>query len=313
MAVLVSPSGTFRGRDPWVFHKDGYYYHVFSQLESVAIAKSETMEGLRHAEAVTVYVPEEGKVWSKNLWAPELHILDGKCYIYLGCDDGKNVNHRIYCLGNDSSDPMAPYKLLGQVTDPTDKWAIDGTILELDGKRYMIWSGWEGDENVAQHLYIAEMADPHTFVTPRHRISTPDQDWEKRGSEMRSKRTGEPLPTINEGPVVLKKDRKVYVVYSASGSWCDDYCLGMLTYLGGDPLEASSWQKTGPVFRRNEKVSGPGHCSFTFDGEDHWIVYHAFDEVGHTKWTDAHAVAQKYTWNGDVPEFGTPEWVDPEK
>ena len=38
--------------------------------------------------------------YSKELWAPELHIIDGKCYIYVACDNGNNYNHRMYVLEN---------------------------------------------------------------------------------------------------------------------------------------------------------------------------------------------------------------------
>ena len=98
MAILLSPSGTFRGRDPWVFAHNGAFYHVFSLLDGVAIAKADTLEGLKDAEAVRVYTAEPGKPWSLQLWAPEMHRVDGNCYIYLACDDGDNYNHRIYVL-----------------------------------------------------------------------------------------------------------------------------------------------------------------------------------------------------------------------
>ena len=75
-------------------------------------------------------------------------------------------------------------------------------------------------------------------------ISRPEFDWEKRGSTPENG-----LPTINEGPEALYGEDATYIVYSASGSWCDDYCLGMLKYKGGDPLRADSWLKYDrPVF-----------------------------------------------------------------
>ena len=301
MAILLSPSGTFRGRDPWVFAHEGNFYHLFALTDGLAMVKSPTLEGLQKQEPRRIYTPEENTAWSRQLWAPEAHFLDGKWYIYHAADDGDNYNHRIYVLESRSADPLGPYTFRGQLTDATNKWAIDGTVLHLGGKTYLIWSGWEGDENVAQNLYIAELADPTRFATERRLISAPEEPWEQLGADATH-------PFINEGPVVLQKGDATHVVYSASGSWCNDYCLGMLTYVGGDPLEKSSWKKSdGPVFARSEEVNGPGHCSFVKDGDTDYLCYHAFDGDCSGKWQSAHALAQAFTWDGDVPVFGKPE------
>lgn len=48
---------------------------------------ADSIDGLA-AEAKCVYVASPDKEYSKELWAPELHILDGKCCIYIACDGG---------------------------------------------------------------------------------------------------------------------------------------------------------------------------------------------------------------------------------
>jgi GH43 family beta-xylosidase len=45
----------------------------------------------------------------------------------------------------------------GKLADATDKWAIDGSVFEHKGQLYLIWSGWEGDTNGTQSIYIARM------------------------------------------------------------------------------------------------------------------------------------------------------------
>ena len=137
------------------------------------------------------------------------------------------------------SDPQGAFSRVGKLELTPDHWAIDGTLLVHEGKLYFIWSGWEGTENVAQHLYICPMRDPVTPSGPRVRISSPTYAWEKRGSGGSGK-----LPTINEGPQVLQKGKTTHVIYSAAGSWCDDYCLGRLTLQsGGSPLNPAHWHK----------------------------------------------------------------------
>jgi len=239
-------------------------------------------------------------MYSTEYWAPELHKINGKWYIYVAADDGDNNNHRMYVLECTGDDPTDPFEMKGQITDPTDKWAIDGTVLQLNGECYFIWSGWEHDNNVAQNIYIAHMSNPWTIDSERVMLSTPDHTWEQQGGR----------PRVNEGPTTLIKDGTVHIIYSASGSWSDYYCLGKLTYRGGDILDASNWTKSEePVFERTNKVVGPGHCSFTkaIDGSD-WIVYHG-NLVSGTGWDGRSVWIQPFSWDGDEPVFGSP--IDP--
>ena len=290
-------------RDPWIFYKDGYFYHCYSRAGGIAVGKAEKIEQLSSAPPVTVYTPESGKPYSKELWAPELHVIDGKCYIYVACDDGDNHNHRMYVLYNDSDDPQAPYKMGGKISDKTDKWAIDGTVLQYDGRLYFAWSGWEGDINTMQNIYIAGMSDPFTINTERVLISTPKLDWELHGA---NGTIGSPY--INEGPVFLSGQGKLYLIYSASGSWCNDYCLGRLNFLGGDILCAANWQKEPCCqFSRTPEIKGPGHCSFFEKDGVTYMAYHAFREDEKYGWGSADTFVQPIKWENGVPVLGTPE------
>lgn len=289
------------GADPWVIKQGGKYYYCYSRDRGVAVSCADNIHLLDPREGRVVYsVPAEGP-YSREYWAPELHFLRGKWYIYVAADDGDNFNHRMYCLRAVTDDPQGEYEMVGKLTDPTDKWAIDGTVLEYDDKMYFIWSGWEGDENVEQDLYIAEMSDPTAICGERVRLSRPDHEWEKRGCV-------NGLPTINEGPVALKKNGNVYLFYSASGSWGDDYCLGLLVFKGGDPLDPGCWSKSDkPVFSKADGSFGPGHCSFTVSpsGNEDWIVYHA-NVVSGSSWGGRSVRAQKISWDGDLPVLGAP-------
>lgn len=296
---IVPVAGGAGSADPSIVFKDGYYYYVKSEKDSsLQVAKSKRLQDIGTAPRVTVYTPPSGTMYSKELWAPELQYLNGKWYIYFAADDGNNNNHRMYVLEGMSQDPQGEYAFKGKIADATDKWAIDGSVLVKDDQTmYFVWSGWEGDVNVRQNLYIAPMSNPWTISGPRVLISTPDQAWELNGS-----------PFINEGPEVLKKNGKIFIVYSASGSWTDDYTLGMLTNTDGDVLNASSWTKSGPVFSKVQKAYGPGHNTFTTspDGTEDWIVYHATLNSGGS-WANRSVRAQKFTWNPDgTPNFGTP-------
>jgi GH43 family beta-xylosidase len=48
-------------------------------------------------------------------------------------------------------------------------------VFEDQGKLYLIWSGWEGDTNGTQNIYIARMKNPWTVESARLRVSTPEK------------------------------------------------------------------------------------------------------------------------------------------
>ena len=290
-----------RAADPWVVKDGDDYLYCYSHGNGVAVTRSKSLTEIRRERGSTCYrAPEKGD-YSAEYWAPELHKINGRWYIYVAADDGINDHHRMYCLGAKTDDPTGEYEMLGKITDESDKWAIDATILPYNGNHYFIWSGWEGDENVAQNLYIAHMADATTIDSSRVMLSRPEYEWEQRSCT-------DGLPTINEGPAILTRDGKIFLVYSASGSWSDDYCLGMLEFSGDDPMNPDCWKKYDqPVFEKNEYCYGPGHCSFTTspDGSEDYMVFHGNPESG-TGWMGRRLFIQRVKWQDGLPVFGAP-------
>src|ERR1051325_11242177 len=179
------------GADPWVIFADTNYFYTQTTGGQVTIRKSPTLTGLGFASPVTVFTPSAPN--NKDVWAPELHFLRGKWYIYFAADNGNNANHRLYVAEANTSDPQGAYTSKGKIYDPAnDRWAIDGTVLEKDdGSLYLIWSGWPGTSNTRQNIYIAPMSDPWTISGPRVLLSTPALDWEVYPDSS--------LPLINEG------------------------------------------------------------------------------------------------------------------
>lgn len=286
------------GSDPWIVLHEGSYYYCYSRGRGISIAKMPSLHQLK-PKGTAVFDPPKWTEYSEELWAPELHFINGEWYIYVAASDGYSSNHRMYVLKSTSNNPRAPYEMVGQITDSTNKWAIDGTVMQLNGELYFLWSGWEGDKDGKQNLYIAHMSDPCTIDSERVMISTPEYDWE----------TVE-WPDVNEGPTVLQHGGRTFVVYSASGSWGDYYCLGMLTLVGEDPLDPASWKKEShPVFTRRSGVCyGPGHCSFStaVDGSV-WMIYHG-NQVSDTGWEGRSVWISPVIFEDDgTPYFGRPE------
>lgn len=259
-----------KSRDPYVLYFNNLYYYCFSRDDKIYLSVSEELESLEEKEEIVVYKNEERL---KNLWAPELHVINNQCYIYVACDDGNNENHRMYVLYNNSNDPLIEYKNKGVISDISNKWAIDGTILNYKNELYFIWSGCDKDIHYKQEIFIAKMANPFEICSEKVLLSTPEYYWEKQGGD------GVNLAFVNEGPAILEINEKLYLVYSASGCWCKDYCLGMLELVGDDLFSKKSWKKYDkPIFSSVENIIGPGHCSFvTNDDKETYMVFHSFN------------------------------------
>lgn len=300
------------GADPWSIHKDGYYYYTHTLGNRVDLWKTKSLADLKTAERKTIFTPPPGTSYSKELWAPEIHFLQGKWYVYVAADDGKNDNHRLYVLENTSADPMTgTWEFKGKISDASDKWAIDGSVFEHQQQLYMVWSGWEGNTNGRQDIYIARLKNPWTIEGQRVKISQPEHAWERHGDL--NDPNNPPHVDVNEGPQVLVHGDKLFLIYSASGCWTDYYTLGMLTASGkSNLLEAASWTKSKePVFKPipENKVYAPGHNSFfkSPDGKEDWILYHANPEAGQGCGGHRSPRAQKFTWKADgTPDFGAP-------
>src|SRR5438045_8267698 len=158
------------GPDPWVEYKDGVYYYMNTTATNLTLWKTRDMTELKSAEKKIVWTPPASGPYSHDVWAPEVHFLEGKWYIYFAADAENNRTHRIWVIENSSPDPFqGEWVLKGKVADPSDKWAIDASVFENQGNLYMIWSGWEGDENGTQSIYIARLKNPWTVEGVRAR------------------------------------------------------------------------------------------------------------------------------------------------
>lgn len=297
------------GPDPYSTYHDGQYYYTHTMSDSLVLWKTKSLADLQNAEYKTIWVPPAGTVYSKNLWAPEVQFLDGKWYFYFAADDGKNENHRMYILENPSADPFkGQWTFKGELETSSDKWAIDGNIFKYNGQLYMIWSGWEGDVNGRQDIFISKMENPYTLKGERSRISSPEFDWETHGDLGGGKRV-----LVNEGPQFLEHDGKLFIIYSASGCWTDNYALGFLELKeAADLMQKDSWIKSEePLFQKSveNEVFGPGHNSFfkSPDGTQDWILYHANPKQGQGCGQNRSPRMQRIYWREDgKPYLGLP-------
>jgi GH43 family beta-xylosidase len=309
VTTFVNPVAA-QGQDPWVVRWEGSYYLIESRDGGIWVSKSDRLTQPRKSSVRVWTPPITG--WNRaNIWAPELHYLDGKWYIYYaGGESGPPfLYQRSGVLESVGADPQGAYVDRGMLYTGDDvasradpKWAIDLTVARIGGQLYAVWSGWESNnvttDRTPQHLYIARMSDPVTISTNRVKLSSPVESWE-RGTEL----------ALQEGPTLLEHAGRVFIIYSAQESWLRNYQLGQLrlTSAGADPMSPASWVKSGPVFSGTAQVYGVGHASFTTspDGTEDWIVYHS--KISTAPGWDRDIRIQKFGWNADgSPNFGVP-------
>jgi GH43 family beta-xylosidase len=267
--------------DPFIYkHTDGYYYFTGSvpSYDCIEIRKSKTIKGLKNAETFKVWYKHETGPMSQHIWAPEIHYLDGKWYVYFAGSEVDDIwKLRPYVIECKGQDPLKDEWIeLGQMqaADGDNKtfidFSLDATIFENKGKSYFCWAEKTGGQFAASNLYLAEMESPIKLKTTQFMLTTPDYDWERVDF------------WVNEGPAVLKNNGKIYITFSASATGAC-YCMGMMEAdEESDLLDRNSWKKSRyPVLETDydKKIFGPGHNCFTIAEDDKTplCVYHARD------------------------------------
>ncbi|MFX4305687.1 family 43 glycosylhydrolase [Exiguobacterium sp. A1_3_1] len=298
--------------DPWVYlHSDGYYYFTASvpEYDRIELRRATSLHELKDVEAVTAWVKPDTGPMSDLIWAPELHHIRGKWYLYFAAAKSREIvnglfDHRMFVLENGSDNPLeGEWIERGQIETQWDSFALDATVFEHQDVHYLVWAQKDPSIEGNSNLYIASLKNPWTIQQPQVMLTKPELDWETKGF------------LVNEGPAVLKRNGQIFITYSASAT-DENYCMGMLSASeDADLLNPDVWEKSlRPVFATNEAAGqyGPGHNSFTVDeqGRD-IIVYHArtYTEIEGDPLYDPnrHTRAQIFTWSIDKkPYFDKP-------
>ncbi len=295
--------------DPFVLKNGKNYYFTASvpEYDRIVLRRSDTLEGLKDAAEKEIWHKHDFGPQSIHIWAPELHYLFGKWYIYYSGGDRDDIwAIRPYVLECTGDDPMQDAWIekgkMGCAEDDEFSFrafSLDATVFEVKGNWYYVWAEKVGVGKQISNLYIARMKNGYTLDTVQVMLTTPDYDWERYNF------------WVNEGPSVIKRNGKVFLTYSASDTGIH-YCMGMLEAdEESDLLDPRSWKKERyPVLSSSEehKVYGPGHNSFTTDEEGNDIlVYHARTETeisGDPLYNpNRHTMLMPVRWKGSRPVF----------
>jgi GH43 family beta-xylosidase len=61
----------------WVFRYNDFYYMTFTNNEDITLYRSEVLTDWNNAESKLLFKPPPGMNYSTDLWAPEVHQLNG--------------------------------------------------------------------------------------------------------------------------------------------------------------------------------------------------------------------------------------------
>jgi GH43 family beta-xylosidase len=307
--VLYTNSLVAQRADPHIVkHTDGYYYMTATapEYDRIVLRRATTLQGLASAPESVIWRKHGSGEMGAHIWAPEIHYINGKWYIYFAAGRTDDVwAIRMYVLENASANPLTGgWTERGRIATPLDTFSLDATTFTHNGTRYLAWA--QHDPAIANNtsLYLAAMTNPWTITGTPARISAPTLSWETIGYR------------VNEGPAVIIRNGKVFMSYSASAT-DSNYCLGLLTAsASSNLLNAASWTKSPqPVFASNANTRqyGPGHNSFTVseDGQSDILVYHdrGYRDISGDPLNDPNRRTriQKLYWNADgTPNFGIP-------
>lgn len=262
------------GADPFIFYRDGMLNLLLQEDLSADPTTHEGINGytLRRSPRISyvAYAPAEPiqsipvEQRRTQSWAAEIY---GNHMYVAHSTNGENETHRMYVYETEGS-MVGPWRELGELQAPKDddKWAIDLMFtppISFNGeeKEYAIWSGWENEhDGFPQNLYIAEKISP-TEIGPRRLLAKPDAAWSNS------------VKPILEGPQALVLDGEFQgITVTGNASWTDKYATSVMKYVGGDPMDSSSWRMADePLFPAGK---GIGHGIIVQEDEDVYFVGH---------------------------------------
>ena len=276
--TFVNPLGDDGHPDPCIVYceKEHCYYGISTTGyplwgdDTLIIHRAEHFEDMfRNSESRVAYQSNAKDDTYGYLWAPELHYIKGKWYIYTSCQNGPDeVLKHILVLEAKTDSPFDGFKLCGHIN--RDIFAIDPSVhYDAENDRLYLCSSPVIDG--VQMIAVQELASPAEPIGEMAIVAKPELSWELVPPYVGEK------AIVEGGYFVKSPNGRLFIIYSANGCWSDDYAMGLLEYKGGNMASADAWEKYPiPVVTKSNGNFGPGHATFFYspDGSELWICHH---------------------------------------
>lgn len=290
--------------DPFVYGEPGAWFAVgtapadagwaFPVLRSCGLARW-TPSGF----ALRVPPGTEGMAF----WAPEVVEREGAWWMLysVGHADG---GHRLRVARSDL--PAGPFEDMGPLTPDSCPFAIDGHAYQhTDGEWYLFYAtDFVEGSRPGTCVVVAHWPEPMRLEAPPHVVARATADWQCYERDRPIYGGRHDWHTL-EGPCVVRKDGRIYVLYSG-GNWQNE-SYGVDFVVGDHPMgDYSVGAASGPRVLRTVpgRVIGPGHNSVVQLGDRSFIVYHAWD----AERTARLMRLDPLVWTDDGPRANGPSW-----
>ena len=229
---------------------------------------------------------DEGQALNKSnttetqwFWAPEVYHIGDRYIMYY------SANEHLYAAT--AASPKGPFKQVGTYQ-----------MNSLLGSEKCIDSSVFFDDNGTAWLFFVRFTDGNCiwqcrlgddYITPvagtLKKCFAASQSWELK------------MGRVNEGPNVVKYNRRYFLTYSGNDYQSQDYGVGYATCSN---ISTGTWTKyaSNPILRRREELVGTGHHSLFTDKEGILrIVFHAHNSTS--------AVHNRLMYIGTMQLIGT--------
>ncbi len=274
--------------DPQMVKYNGKFYFISTDENGqgkIYIRQSDTLEGIKNSsETLLLDGNSFPQLFKTCLWAPELHVIEGKLYIFFAgsLTNWSGVQSHVMQL-KEGGDPMvtADWETPIRVQDmdgnnlydtDTQGITLDMTYFQVGEQGYVAWAQRQlHPVDTGSWLYIAtvDKERPWQLTSERTAFCKPDYGWDNNNT------------FVVEAPFTIQKDGKIYLTFSG-GATDHTYCIGLMTASAdSNLLDASSWRKRNAPILTSWSVPGqygPGHNAYIVD--DDGVMYNIY----HAKW-----------------------------
>lgn len=230
--------------DPAVIRHEGtYYLYATGEVNGDNGTRVYTSTNLVDWQrGPVVFQPGQPHVWAPDVWRDP---ASGRFYLYYTVSETVGVA--------DADSPLGPFTARRKFFDH----AIDAHLFrDDDGKLYLYYVQFPGF-----HLSVQPMASPLEPDGEPREVLHPESAWETKAGR------------VTEGPWMIKRGNRYYLLYSGSGASTPDYAVGYAT--ADNPLGPFTRAAHNPILHRSEGLFGPGHgCAVQDPAGQWWHIYH---------------------------------------
>lgn len=254
-----------RIRDPFILPFEGKYYLYGS---------SSNCEGITTENQFWCYVSDDLENWSEpilcfdppsdfwgecNFWAPEVHIYNGKFYMF-ATFYAEGRNRATQALVSDS--PKGPFREFGKPLTPDDWMCLDGTLYVENNIPYLVFCHeWlqVDDGEIAMVQLKQDLSE--AVGEPKVLFKASESGWAHPLEEKNRK------IFVTDGPWLVKEDETLIMFWSSfhNGSYAEGVAISASGKLAGP------WTHSEQLLF--EKDGGHGMMFESFEGKQYFALH----------------------------------------